>query len=170
VNLSADLLSEGSQRRRWLKTLEQFPPPPGWILQAELVEGALQLDLSEIESFLGSLIEMGVRLAIDDFGTGYSSLSRLHHFPIQTIKVDQGYIRRIGAVKDSSERMLNTIHSIATMLEVDLTAEGIETPAQANWLRNHGFQKGQGYLYGRPMPWDVFLAAAREAAVPGALV
>lgn len=170
VNLSADLLSEGAQRRRWLKTLEQLPPPPGWILQAELVEGALQLDLSEIESFLGSLIEMGVRLAIDDFGTGYSSLSRLHHFPIQTIKVDQGYIARIGAVKDASDRMLNTIHSIATMLEVDLTAEGIETQAQADWLRSHGFQKGQGYLYGRPMAWDAFLDAARHSAVPEALV
>jgi EAL domain-containing protein (putative c-di-GMP-specific phosphodiesterase class I)/GGDEF domain-containing protein len=161
VNLSAALLNQSSQRRQWLNTLEQFPPPPGWIVQAELIEEALQLDLSAIEGFLGTLVEMGVRLAIDDFGTGYSSLSRLHHFPIQTIKVDQGYIARIGAAKDPSDRLLSTIHSIATMMEMDLTAEGIETEAQARWLAENGFQKGQGYLYGRPMPWEEFLGAAQ---------
>ena len=168
VNLSAGLLSQGPQRRRWLRTAQQMPLPPGWILQAELIEDALQLDLSDIESFLGSLLEMGVQLAIDDFGTGYSSLSRLHHFPIQAIKVDQGYIARIGGLKDSSDRLLKTIQSIAAMLQVDLTAEGIETQAQADWLLQHGYQKGQGYLFGRPMPWEEFVVQAQAAATASA--
>jgi len=161
LNRSAALLSQSLQRRRWLQTVEQMQLPPGWILQAELIEEALQLELSELEPFLGSLIEMGVKLAIDDFGTGYSSLSRLHQFPIQTIKVDQGYVARIGDRNDSSERLLKTIQSIATMLEVDLTAEGIETQAQADWLQQHGYHKGQGYRYGRPMPWEEFVALAQ---------
>lgn len=163
VNLSSALLSHGEARRTWLQLLENTQLPPGWRIQAEIVEDALQLDMDPIEAFIGELIRRGVRVALDDFGTGYSSLSRLHYFSMHMLKVDRSFVTRINSHQHSSNTLLEMMARMAETLGMELTAEGIETAEQADWLRRQGYNHGQGYVFGRPMPWPEFLEAARLA-------
>lgn len=151
VNLSALLLENEALRNRLLHLIRSTPLPPGWKLQVELVEDYLQLKDSELGSFLNTLRQEGVSIAIDDFGTGYSSLSRLHNYPVQTVKVDYSFVRRIDALQKPSNKLLKTIQTLGRDLSLDVTAEGVETEAQRSWLLQNGYQQGQGFLFSRPM-------------------
>jgi diguanylate cyclase (GGDEF)-like protein/PAS domain S-box-containing protein len=104
---------------------------------------------------LNALKALGVRLAIDDFGTGYSSLSHLQFFPVDELKIDRSFIHRI-ANGDREAAFVRTIVSLAKSLEVEVVAEGIEEPAQLQYLRTVGCDIGQGYLFSRPLrPEDI---------------
>ena len=134
VNLSALLLENEALRNRLLHLIRSTPLPPGWQLQVELVEDYLQINDSELGSFLNILRQEGVSIAIDDFGTGYSSLSRLHNYPVQTVKVDYSFVRRIDALQKPSNQLLKTIQTLGRDLSLEVTAEGVETEAQRTWL------------------------------------
>ena len=151
VNLSALLLEKEALRNRLLHLIRSNPLPPGWRLQVELVEDYLQLNDSEIGAFLNTLILEGVSIAIDDFGTGYSSLSRLHDYPVLTVKVDYSFVQRIDDLQKPSNQLLKTIQALCRDLNLDITAEGVETEAQRIWLIQNGYQLGQGFLFSRPM-------------------
>ncbi|WP_426304450.1 EAL domain-containing protein [Acidovorax facilis] len=124
-------------------------------LELEITENLL-LDANEgVRSALYALREMGITVAIDDFGTGYSSLAYLKRFPIDVLKIDRTFIHDIG-VEHSSTELTKAIVSIGSSLDMQLVAEGVETEAQAKFLLAQGCQLAQGYLYGKPMPKNLF--------------
>ena len=98
---------------------------------------------------LRELRSLGVRIALDDFGTGYSSLSYLHSLPLDSLKIAKPFVD--GLVGDGREAsFIGVIVELARKLELDVIAEGIETPAQLRALRELGVELGQGFLVGRP--------------------
>jgi diguanylate cyclase (GGDEF)-like protein len=118
---------------------------------------------------LDQLRSLGIQLSIDDFGTGYSSLSRLYRFPINTLKIDQSFIKRMdidseGRHSTSPSKIVRAIVTLAHNLGLDVTAEGIETPEQLAELRKLGCESGQGYFFSKPV--DAVKAEALIAAQP----
>jgi EAL domain-containing protein (putative c-di-GMP-specific phosphodiesterase class I) len=106
-------------------------------------------DTSMIDT-LEALRQLGVRLEVDDFGTGYSSLSTLHTFPLYALKVDQSFVRRLGALEDSWE-LVQTIVTLAHNLGLDVVAEGVETEMQLDAVRQLGCDYAQGYFFSAPV-------------------
>lgn len=124
-------------------------PPERLVL--ELTEGALMENTERTLRILGELRGMGVRLAIDDFGTGYSSLAYLKRFPIQTLKVDQSFVRDVGKEKGDvviAQAIVNLGHD----LHMEVVAEGIETADELAALREYGCEYVQGYHFGHAVP------------------
>lgn len=117
----------------------------------EITEGVLTADVPNAQSCLSQLDALGARLSVDDFGTGYSSLARLQSFPIRELKIDQSFVAGIG-VSDASASLVASIINLAHALDLEVVAEGVESPAQHVFLRDHGCQRAQGYLLGRPLP------------------
>jgi EAL domain-containing protein (putative c-di-GMP-specific phosphodiesterase class I) len=132
-------------------------------LELAITEGALVEDAAAAAETLAALKRLGLRLSIDDFGTGYSSLAYLKRFPIDKLKIDQGFVR--GLPDDPADvEIANAIISLADSLHIDLLAEGIETEAKASFLLSRGCRCGQGYLFGRPMPAEALSAQCKAAA------
>lgn len=150
-NLSGILLEDAYLRSRLLTLLDDNPCPPGWQVQVELVEDIFQETSPEFGSFLDALVERNVRIAIDDFGTGYSSLARLISLPIQAVKVDQAFVNKIGAAVDSPRTLLRTMLTMLGDLGLEITAEGVESQQEREWLVLHGARTGQGFLFSAPM-------------------
>jgi len=119
-------------------------------LVLEVTESVLLHDADAAIEVLGKLRGLGIRIALDDFGTGYSSLSYLHRFPCDTIKVDRSLVRDSG-VNGSTPLILRSIIALAHELGKEVVAEGVETAADASYLRSIGCEYGQGYYYGEPM-------------------
>ncbi|MDK2777576.1 MAG: EAL domain-containing protein [Pseudomonadota bacterium] len=118
-------------------------------LELEITETALQENEQMIRQLL-DIRELGVKLAIDDFGTGYSSLSRLKELPFDRLKIDRSFIRDLP--DDSSDvEICRAVMALCKVLQLDVTAEGIETPDQLALLRGLGCHCGQGYLFSRPL-------------------
>lgn len=161
VNLSGVLLEDGDQRQRLLRLVDDNPLPPGWTLQVELVEDAFQDTSAAFDHFLNALVSRGVLIAIDDFGTGYSSLARLISLPINGVKVDRVFVDRIGGDDDSPRLLLRTMLTMLSDLGMVVTAEGIEQPAQRDWLLKHGVMKGQGFLFDQPLSLTEAVARLR---------
>ena len=120
-------------------------------LELELTEGIVIEQIDSTVEKMKDLRAAGVRFAIDDFGTGYSSLAYLNKLPLDILKIEQSFVRNIGEDK-SSEAIVASIITMAHLLEFELVAEGVETEAQLQFLRERGCQTYQGYLFGRPMP------------------
>ena len=130
------------------------------LLEIEMTERVM-MDRG-IAELLTRLRALGVQVAIDDFGTGYSSLSYLSNFPADALKIDRSFILNVpDSVKDSS--VVRTIINIGRELGITTVAEGIETPAQAAFLSEHGCDVGQGYLFHKPMPGEQFRALLGES-------
>ena len=115
----------------------------------ELTERGL-FDMAQTQPLLEAVQAMGVRVAIDDFGTGYSSLSVLESCKLDIIKIDKLFVAAIGTQAANSPVTTHII-SMAQKLGIELVAEGVETQAQADFLRDSGVQYAQGWLYARPM-------------------
>ncbi len=94
--------------------------------------------------------QLGARVAIDDFGTGHSGLQQLIGLEVDTLKIDQSFIRQLGR-NVAAERLVRGIAALASILKVDIVAEGIETPEQAAFLRAIGIEKGQGWLWAKAL-------------------
>ncbi len=126
---------------------------PARRLELEITENLLINDTEEVLSKLNRLREIGVAIAMDDFGTGYSSLSYLARFPFSKIKIDRQFIRNM--TRDPAMRaIVKTIIALGKSLDVTITAEGVETPEQADMLRKFGCRQVQGFLYGHPEAAD----------------
>jgi diguanylate cyclase (GGDEF)-like protein/PAS domain S-box-containing protein len=124
-------------------------------LLLEITEGILMSDPEHAEALLGSMLSRNVRIAIDDFGTGYSSLAYLKRFPIATLKIDRAFIKDLPeSVKDVA--ICNVVLSLASHLNLNTVAEGVENEQQMEFLAQHGCNLVQGYLTGRPLvPNDI---------------
>ena len=144
------------------EALEHSRLPPGR-LELEITESVFMANTTKIMPILTTLRGIGVRFAMDDFGTGYSSLSTLRAFPFDKIKIDRSFIRDLAAA-DAAGQIIRTILALGKSLGMRVTAEGVETRAQLEFLDREGCDEIQGYLVGRPMPApDVGGWLAREA-------
>ena len=104
-------------------------------------------------NFFKTLRKIGFSIALDDFGTGYSSMSYLTRIEIDTLKIDQQFIKRLEeSAKD--QLIVEAIINLARGLELEVCAEGVETLEQSNYLVHHGCQQLQGYYYARPCALD----------------
>lgn len=130
---------------------------PAQRLEFELTESALAERPEEARQVLLRLQELGVRMAVDDFGTGYSSLAHLKRFPIDVLKIDQGFIRDIPRSGDDMA-ISAAIIAMGHSLGLQVLAEGVETQEQLDFLRERGCDRYQGYLCSRPMPVAGFTA------------
>ena len=119
-------------------------------LEVELTESVLMADPERASRVLDRMHAMGVRISIDDFGTGYSSLSYLKRVPAQTVKIDRSFIRGLPEDKDDAT-ITQAVIAMAHSLGLVVVAEGVETDAQLQMLRQMGCDEAQGYLLGRPM-------------------
>ena len=132
------------------KILAETGLKPG-VLELELTESVLINDEDTVLNVLKSLKKIGVQLAIDDFGTGYSSLSRLKSFPIDRLKIDQGFVRNIEQDSDNAAIVVAVI-AMAEGMDMKVIAEGVETDGQLAFLKNKRCNEVQGYLLSKPLP------------------
>ena len=145
VNLSQSELRSPNLSEDVQAILAETGIPPDRLI-LEITESSAMQDPAAAIDTLGKLRELGVRLALDDFGTGYSSLSHLNDFPIQMLKIAKPFVDRI----DQDTTFVEAILGLATTLDLEVVAEGIETREQAKALRKLGCLLGQGYYYARP--------------------
>jgi EAL domain-containing protein (putative c-di-GMP-specific phosphodiesterase class I) len=120
-------------------------------LELEITESVLMHNAQATVEMLEQLNRMGLKLAVDDFGTGYSSLSYLKRFPIDTLKIDQSFVRDVTTDADDAS-LVTAIIAMGHALQLNVIAEGVETPEQLDFLIRHGCDGMQGYLFSRPLP------------------
>lgn len=130
-------------------------------LELELTESMIMHDVEGAIGTLNSLHEMGIRLSLDDFGTGYSSLSYLKRFPINTLKIDQSFIRDITVDSDDAA-IAATIIVLGHNLKMRVIAEGVETAGQLALLREMKCDEIQGYYFSKPIPAEELEKLLRE--------
>jgi diguanylate cyclase (GGDEF)-like protein len=120
------------------------------LIEVEITESLLVKDSARVRSALERFRQLGCRLALDDFGTGYSSLAYITRFPPDRIKIDKAFVHNLDR-SASDAAIANAILSLGESLNVTVTAEGIERPAQLEWLRKRGCHEAQGFLLSRPL-------------------
>jgi diguanylate cyclase len=130
-------------------------------LEVELTESAVMSDPEESIAILEQLSAMGVMVSVDDFGTGYSSMSYLRRFPIDKLKIDRVFINEIASRPEDAS-IVRAIVSLAHSLRLKVVAEGVETPAQLDFLKAVGCDEYQGYHFSRPVPANEFEHIVRE--------
>jgi diguanylate cyclase (GGDEF)-like protein/PAS domain S-box-containing protein len=149
VNVSARELREKDFVAAVLAALTDTGVEPA-CLELELTESFLMQDATVTGAVLQALKDLGVMLALDDFGTGYSSLSHLRRFPIDTLKIDQSFVRDLATDADDAS-IVNAVISMGESLNMRVVAEGVETRDQVAFLQQHGCPVAQGYYFGRPV-------------------
>ncbi len=138
-------------------------------LELELTESVLMKRAVTTQALLKTLRASGVQLAVDDFGTGYSSLSYLSKFAIDSLKIDQSFVRQISTTPDESS-MVSAIISMARSLRMRVVAEGVESAEELAFLQDQKCDEAQGFLFSEPLPPEQFarlLATGIRSAVPG---
>ena len=163
VNLSPLQFQHRQLPEQVARNLAQAGLPPQHMM-LELTEGAAVDDPAAAIAMLDKLHQQGVRIALDDFGTGYSSLSYLKRFQIHKLKIDQSFVRDLEQDVNDRAIVLAIIH-IAQALGMETLAEGVETEAQLAFLREHGCDYGQGYLFSRPLPVAQFEAMLQTCSL-----
>ena len=142
---------------------------PAGDLELEITEGVLMDNTNLATSMLDELHRLGVRLAIDDFGTGFSSLSYLHRFPVSTLKIDRSFVADLEH-KPQNRAIVASVIGLGQALSMHVVAEGIETAGEWALLREQGCDAGQGYYFGRPLPFEEVQALLRrQQALNGAV-
>jgi len=139
--------------------VEEFALPHG-AFELELTESVLMVNAESTIEQMRRVAKLGVGIAVDDFGTGYSSLSYLKRLPIQRLKIDRSFVRGLGGDPDD-EAICASVILLASSLGLDTVAEGVETEPQRDWLAEHGCGELQGYLLGRPAPFDDVVATIK---------
>ncbi|MEV4234736.1 EAL domain-containing protein [Nocardia sp. NPDC049737] len=131
----------------------------------EITEHVVVQDLARTQVTLRGLKRMGVQIAIDDFGTGYSSLSHLKALPVDAVKIDRGFVQRLGASTDDLA-IVKSIIGLAGSFGLGVVGEGVETPVAARTLVGLGCYRAQGFLIARPMPADEVEAHLAVGRIP----
>ena len=150
VNLSPLQFRVGNLLSVVMDALKHSGLPPRR-LELEITETLLLEKSNQVLATLHALRSLGVRISMDDFGTGYSSLSYLRSFPFDKIKIDQSFVRDLGANRDA-QAIVSSIINLGMGLGVTITAEGVETEAELACLRHEGCHEGQGFLFSRARP------------------
>ena len=148
VNLSARDFTEALPQQI-AYVLHQYQISPHW-LELEITESMLMQNVEGVISIMKQIVSLDVSLALDDFGTGYSSLSYLKRFPITSLKIDRSFVQ--GIPNDANDcAIASAIIMMARQLNLNVVAEGVETQAQLDYLKNAGCNEIQGYLFSRPV-------------------
>ncbi|WP_350601144.1 EAL domain-containing protein [Pseudomonas sp. 65/3-MNA-CIBAN-0223] len=158
VNVSGQQIIEGDLIASIRQALIDNQIEPRW-LEIELTESSLMENTAHTIASLQTLKQLGVKVSIDDFGTGYSSLAYLRRFPIDKLKIDIAFIREVTS-NPQDAAIARTIIELAHSLDLQVIAEGVETPEQLAFLTENGCDQVQGYLFSRPLPvpeLEVFL-------------
>ena len=163
VNVSAVQFMAESFPERLLEILDETGLDPA-LLELELTESVLMKRMETTARLLQNLREKGVQIAIDDFGTGYSSLSYLQKFPVDTLKIDQSFVRTIGGLEGDGT-LVRAVIDMAKALKVRVIAEGVETLAQIEFLAGLKCDVVQGYYFCNAVP-AVSFAALLRSGVP----
>jgi len=151
VNAAAAEFKSGNFAEKLLNELRQANLPTS-CLQLEVTETVfLGRGAEHVENTLRALSKEGIQIALDDFGTGYASLSHLNNFPVNVIKVDRSFIRKLET-SDRDAAIVRAVIKLGRSLNIKIVAEGIETQRQAEFLRKHRCHSGQGYLFGKAVP------------------
>ncbi|WP_221237165.1 sensor domain-containing protein [Roseospira goensis] len=160
VNVSVRQFNDSALLETVREVLDRTGVPAG-CLDLEITESVMTGDVERAVATLGALKAMGVTLSIDDFGTGYSSLNYLKTFPIDTLKIDQTFVRDVS--RDSKDAaIIATIVSLARNLGFKVVAEGVESLEQMEFLRDNECSLFQGYWVSRPLPVADFCIYLRE--------
>jgi diguanylate cyclase (GGDEF)-like protein/PAS domain S-box-containing protein len=152
VNLSARQLSQTN----FVESVQEIINATGMdpqMLELEVTESMVMQNVDEAVDIFSRLNEMGVQLSLDDFGTGFSSLAYLKRFPIDRLKIDQSFIRHCDQDRDDAI-ISQTIIALAHGLKIKVIAEGIETAAHLQFLKENDCDEGQGYFISRPVTFD----------------
>ena len=168
VNVSSRQVREERFAAHVASTMREHGVNPN-LLEFEITEGTLMTHGDATNVALRELKNLGVSITIDDFGTGYSNLSYLKRFLVDALKIDIAFIRDITTNRDDASiaiAMINMAHS----LRLKVTAEGVETRDQLEFLRAHGCDEAQGYLLSRPLPAAEISEKFRNAAAHGGLL
>jgi len=131
-------------------------------LELELTETFLMQDTRSTALVLAELKKLGLRLALDDFGTGYSSLSYVRRFPIDTLKVDQSFVRDLSSDPNDAS-VVSAVINMGKSLQMRVVAEGVETAQQLAFLEAQGCHEAQGFHFGRPLTAAACTAFLRRA-------
>ncbi len=152
VNVSAQQFEDPMLIDKIRGALKDTKIPPE-LLELELTESCLMFDPGQAGALLREIRDVGVRIAIDDFGTGYSSLTYLNEFPLNALKIDKNFVQSVEST-DRGGPISNMIIGLGQNLGLEVIAEGVETEAQLSYMREHGCDIAQGYLYARPASPD----------------
>jgi EAL domain-containing protein (putative c-di-GMP-specific phosphodiesterase class I) len=163
VNISAREFRDKLFLEGVLATLNETDLDPRY-LELELTESVLMKRAEYAESILKTLRARGVKVAIDDFGTGYSSLSYLTKFSIDSIKIDQSFIRKITTTPNEAT-IVNAVISMGRSLKMRVVAEGVETQEELSFLQAHQCDEAQGYYFSRAVDSRQF-AKLLEEGIP----
>ena len=153
VLLSVNISARQFKRRDLVQTVSRALGDTGLCapyLDLELTESLVMENAEEFIETLNALKGLGVSLSVDDFGTGYSSLSYLKRFPVDRLKIDQSFVRGIGTDPDDAA-IARAVIQLGHSLDLRVTAEGVETMEQLQFLREHDCDEVQGYLFSRPL-------------------
>jgi len=154
VNLSPRQFNQKKLADRIAALIDETGLAPA-MLELEITESMVMGDPEKAQETLSRLAHLGVRLSLDDFGTGYSSLSHLRQFPLQHLKIDKSFISDLPGNADA-EAVTRAILGLASSLRLGCTAEGVETPAQRDFLAQEGCEAWQGYLFSEPVLPEAF--------------
>ena len=146
---------------RKLKKLIDLVQESG-IAELEITEGVFLAEGDSTDETFARLKKLGVRLSLDDFGTGYSSLGYLKKAPFDKIKIDQSFVLGAADKNSMNAAIISSIVGLASALNMETTAEGVETHDDLALIRGLGCSHVQGYIYGKPMDLDEVLALLRE--------
>jgi len=166
INVSPVQLITRGFVRSVADTIEEFGIDGGSVC-LEITERAVVRDIETTRKTLAELKEVGVQIAIDDFGTGYAVLSHLKSLPVDMLKIDTGFVRDLGN-NAGDLAIVRAIIGLAEAFGLQIVAEGVETPAAALTLMQHGCHRAQGFLLSRPVPGTAMeeLLSARRIPMP----
>lgn len=168
LRINVNIASQQLRDPHLLETLDYILQDiglPGCCIRMEITESVLIAEMDKTISILNQIRQRGVHISIDDFGTGYSSLSYLSRLPINNLKIDKSFVSRMHLEADSLE-IVRTITTLAQILDMDLTAEGIELDIQLYLLKELNCEFGQGYFFSEPLSAEKVVELLSKRTAP----
>ncbi len=166
IRISVNLSARQFEQSNLVEVISQIVQETGLKasdLELEVTESFLMGDIERSVKTLKKLRELGIWLALDDFGTGYSSLNYLKRFPVNVLKIDQSFVQDVMSNPDSAA-VTDAIIALAKSLRLSITAEGVETKEQLEYLKMRGCHEGQGYYFSRPVPADIITPMLQKSS------